>query len=90
MKISSFRKLPLLQNSIDENFSKELKYIDELKIKEIETKDKKIAEELNDKLCEESGATIECGCCCSDFAFEKLVQCTEGFLIFLIFLLIFF
>ena len=27
---------------------------------------------------EEDGALIDCGCCCSPFAFELLVQCSEG------------
>ena len=25
------------------------------------------------------GALIDCGCCCSPFAFELLVQCSEGY-----------
>jgi hypothetical protein len=48
--------------------------------KEMEEKDRKLAEELNEKEYEETGQGIECGCCCCEYPFDEMVQCLEGHL----------
>ena len=42
--------------------------------------DRKKASELNEEMAAEDGTLIECGCCFGDYAFEGLVQCSEGHL----------
>ena len=46
----------------------------------MEEKDRKLAEELNEKEYEETGQGIECGCCCCEYPFDEMVQCLEGHL----------
>ena len=60
--------------------SAEIEYLRSLRRKEIEEGDKSMAEQLNEEIAESEGALIECGCCYSDYSFEKMVQCTEGHL----------
>ena len=44
---------------------------------EQEKKDHQLAEELNKKEYEETGQMIECGCCCSEYTFDDMAQCTS-------------
>ncbi|KAF9264839.1 hypothetical protein L218DRAFT_861859 [Marasmius fiardii PR-910] len=39
-----------------------------------------LAEKLNDQEYEENGDGVECGCCFSTYAFDKMVQCEDGHL----------
>lgn len=64
----------------DPVFSAELRWLQRIKDKDRLERDKQLAEELNDKLAEASGALIECGCCYSEFAFENMVCCSDGHL----------
>lgn len=45
---------------------------------EQEKKDHLLAEELNKKEYEETGQMIECGCCCSEYTFDDMAQCTSS------------
>ena len=42
--------------------------------------ERQLEAEHNDKMAEASGAMIECGCCYGEYAFENLIQCSEGHL----------
>jgi len=45
-----------------------------------EANDRVFAEQVNEELAAAEGALIECQCCCSEFAFEVVVQCSDGHL----------
>ena len=42
--------------------------------------DQQAAEALNEQIATEDGSLMECGCCYGEYAFEALVQCSEGHL----------
>ncbi|KAL0579960.1 hypothetical protein V5O48_002044 [Marasmius crinis-equi] len=42
--------------------------------------DAKLAEQLNEQEYEDNGDGIECGCCFTTYAFDKMVQCEDGHL----------
>eukprot|EP01034_Spumella_vulgaris_P031555 gene31555-38974_t len=65
---------------LDPTFEMELHWMSKRKNDERELADQKFAEELNMQEAEDEGALIECGCCCGDYPFDSLVQCTEGHL----------
>lgn len=43
-------------------------------------RDLEVDHQLNNKKAEQEGTLVECGCCFEDYAFENLVQCSEGHL----------
>jgi hypothetical protein len=45
-----------------------------------EARDLAVAQQLNEELAEKEGSLLECGCCCGEYAFEALIQCSEGHL----------
>eukprot|EP01041_Mallomonas_annulata_P003427 gene3427-6798_t len=45
-----------------------------------EAEDRLFAEKVNEELAAQDGGLIECACCCTDSAFESIVQCSEGHL----------
>lgn len=42
--------------------------------------DQAMREKMANEAAEKEGDLIECGCCCGEYAFDVLVQCTEGHL----------
>ncbi len=65
---------------IDGVFEQEVAWMQKKISADLELADKKIAEELNIEMATADGSLIECGCCCGDYPFESIVQCTEGHL----------
>ncbi|KAH9856068.1 hypothetical protein C2E23DRAFT_809859 [Lenzites betulinus] len=61
---------------LDEEFERELRWVQE-KLEEDDTK--KAAELAEERRLQEEGG-IECGCCFSEYPFEKMVQCPEAHL----------
>mmetsp|Transcript_16774 Transcript_16774/g.18190 ORF Transcript_16774/g.18190 Transcript_16774/m.18190 type:complete len:803 (+) Transcript_16774:67-2475(+) len=69
----------LMQSELNEILSYEIAYIIEQRRKQLEDADMKIAEEMNQQLALEENAIYECQCCYNnEYAFEDMVQCTEG------------
>ncbi len=66
--------------NLDPVFVRELQWFSRKQSTDMEQADKKLAEELNEQIAGEDGCLIECGCCCSEYAFESCVQCSEGHL----------
>jgi TRIAD3 protein (E3 ubiquitin-protein ligase RNF216) len=65
---------------LDPVLEKEIKWTTHKKIAEREIEKIRKSEEWSQKIAEEDGTLIECACCCADYAFELLVQCSEGHL----------
>ena len=58
----------------------EMEFLLSFEAKQQEVRDREKAEMLNEEMAEKDGALLECGCCCGEYAFEALVQCSEGHL----------
>lgn len=50
------------------------------RLKELLLQDYQAAELLNEQIATDEGSLMECGCCYGEYAFEALVQCSEGHL----------
>lgn len=70
----------MLKQSMDPVLEEEIAWLRAKRVREAEEKDRALAVQLNESLAEETGAQAECGCCCGDFAFDNIVQCSEGHL----------
>mmetsp|Transcript_31138 Transcript_31138/g.57954 ORF Transcript_31138/g.57954 Transcript_31138/m.57954 type:complete len:741 (-) Transcript_31138:1060-3282(-) len=66
--------------SLDEVLQEECHYLHALEVVQQEARDHEVAKQLNEELAEHEGALLECGCCCGEYAFEALIQCSEGHL----------
>lgn len=66
--------------SMDATLTKELAWLRKKNATEREIEDKRIAEELNNELAAAEGTAVECGCCCCEYAFDNMRQCSEGHL----------
>ena len=64
----------------DPTFAMEIEYVAAVEAKEQAEKDEQEASLFADKMAEENHTAIECECCCSEYAFENCVQCSEGHL----------
>ena len=67
-----------MNKSSKPRFQKELQHIYDIKKKIRIQKDLEKADELAYKLAEAEGSLVECGCCYSEYVFDKIVACTEG------------
>lgn len=77
---STVKMLPQPKDLIDSILMDEILWIRRKKSEETELQDKKIAEELNYQMAADENALVECGCCCAEYPFERIVQCTEAHL----------
>jgi len=69
-----------MRQAMDPVLEEEIAWLRSKRAKESEERDREMAMQLNDSLAEETGNQAECGCCCGDYAFDNLVQCSEGHL----------
>ena len=69
-----------LLGRMDARFEQELDYVESLRKKAKEQRDREKAEEVAFEQAQKEGSLVECGCCFSEFVFEKIVACTEGHL----------
>ena len=76
----TYQKFVIPINVEDPIFSKEMEFVKIVNAKEQAAKEEEEASLLADKIAEETHTAIECECCCSEYAFENLVQCSEGHL----------
>ena len=76
----TFHKFVLPIDVRDPIFVKEMDFVNMANAKEQTAKEEHEASLLANKIAEETNTAIECECCCSEYAFENLVQCTEGHL----------
>jgi hypothetical protein len=65
---------------LDPILEQEIAFISQLKQRELMQADQAAAEKLNEELATAEGSLMECGCCYGEYAFEALVQCSEGHL----------
>lgn len=69
-----------MKRAMDTVLEDEIAWLLNKHAKDLEEQDRLMAVQLNESLAEETGAQAECGCCCGDFSFDNLVQCSEGHL----------
>lgn len=69
-----------IMQPLDSVLASEMEYIRTLRVKEMLQADQLAAERLNEELATSEGSLMECGCCYGEYAFEALVQCSEGHL----------
>jgi hypothetical protein len=65
---------------LDSVLQREITFIADIKQRELMQADQAAAEKLNEELATAEGSLMECGCCYGEYAFEALVQCSEGHL----------
>jgi hypothetical protein len=65
---------------IDEVLEEECHFLRTQEAAQQEARDHEVAERLNEEIAENEGSLLECGCCCGEYAFEALIQCSEGHL----------
>ena len=70
----------LFFNPKDPILVQELQWIKTLDRNEQFENDRELAEQINEQMAAEDGTLLECGCCFSEYAFESIVQCSEGHL----------
>jgi TRIAD3 protein (E3 ubiquitin-protein ligase RNF216) len=80
MKLLKKARKSKWQPALVPELQREKQFVQRSEHKEMEEKDRKLAEELNEKEYEETGQGIECGCCCCEYPFDEMVQCLEGHL----------
>jgi hypothetical protein len=65
---------------LDSVLQREINFIADIKQRELMQADQAAAEKLNEEMATAEGSLMECGCCYGEYAFEALVQCSEGHL----------
>ncbi|KAM8825562.1 E3 ubiquitin-protein ligase RNF216 isoform 1-T2 [Synchiropus picturatus] len=67
-------------NNLESSVQKEVSFFQQKTKEWAEHQDFLLALQVNEDEYKKDGQLIECGCCCGEFAFEKMTQCSDGHL----------
>ncbi|KAM9780662.1 E3 ubiquitin-protein ligase RNF216 [Neosynchiropus ocellatus] len=67
-------------NNLEASVQKEVSFFQQKTKEWAEHQDFLLALQVNEDEYKKDGQLIECGCCCGEFAFEKMTQCSDGHL----------